>query len=201
MLAWQALNLKGALRDGMRILINGAGGGVGAFGVQLAKAFNVHVTGVDKADKHAEMLGWGFDAVVDYQSEDFTVTEQPYDLVIDTKTDRQPWRYCRALAPAGAYVTVGGKLGLHLLLLLCAPLIRLMTGKHLGIVALHENENLSRFASLMGEGKLSTPIDGPYPFEQLAQQLRYFLTARHRGKVVLTMATPAVQSAQKASHS
>lgn len=187
-LAWQALTLKGPLNDGLRILINGAGGGVGAYGVQLAKAFNIHVTGVDKAAKHAQMRSWGFDAVVDYQAEDFITTEQPYDLIIDTKTDRKPWQYCRGLSPGGAYVTVGGKLGLHLLLILFAPLIRIVTGKRLGIVALHENENLSMFARLLGEGKMSTPIDGPYPFEQLPQQLRYFLDARHQGKVVLVMA-------------
>ena len=89
MLAVQGLQDKGEIKDGQKILINGAGGGVGTFALQLCKIYNVEVTGVDNEAKLEKMNSLGFDFVIDYQKEDFTTLGiNKYDLILDTKTNR-----------------------------------------------------------------------------------------------------------------
>ncbi len=89
MLAVQGLQDKGEIKDGQKILINGAGGGVGTFALQLCKIYNVEVTGVDNEAKLEQMNSLGFDFVIDYQKEDFTTLGiNKYDLILDTKTNR-----------------------------------------------------------------------------------------------------------------
>jgi NADPH:quinone reductase-like Zn-dependent oxidoreductase len=109
-LAVQGLRAAGPLRPGLKILINGAGGGVGTIGVQLAKVQDVEVTGVDRASKHDMMRGVGFDHVIDFEKEDFTRNGRRYDLILDTRTNRRPAEYLRSLNPGGTYATVGGAL-------------------------------------------------------------------------------------------
>src|SRR5687768_16951394 len=107
-LAVQGLFAAGPLRPGLKILINGAGGGVGTIGVQIAKAQGAEVTGVDSAMKLEMMRSIGFDHVIDYQTEDFTKNGKCYDLIVDTKTTRSPAEYARSLNPGGTYASVGG---------------------------------------------------------------------------------------------
>src|SRR5207244_1174013 len=90
MLALQGLLAGGPLRPGQTILINGAGGGVGTFAIQLAKLHDVEVTGVDNAAKLDMMRSLGFDHVIDYGREDFTKCGKRYDLILDTKTNHSP---------------------------------------------------------------------------------------------------------------
>ncbi|MGY8915713.1 MAG: NAD(P)-dependent alcohol dehydrogenase, partial [Flavobacteriales bacterium] len=79
MLALQALRDVGQIKDHQKILINGGGGGVGSFGIQLAKLYNADVTGVDTGEKLKAMEAQGFDNVIDYKQEDFTKSNQQYD--------------------------------------------------------------------------------------------------------------------------
>ena len=97
----------GAAR-GVRVLINGAGGGSGSFAIQLAKRLGAHVTGVDNADKLEFMRTLGADQVVDYRHDDFTRGREPYDLILDLVAHRSVFAYRRALAPGGRYRCVGG---------------------------------------------------------------------------------------------
>src|SRR5919201_6730471 len=113
-LAVQGLYAAGPLRPGLKILINGAGGGVGTIAVQLAKLQDVVVTGVDRASKLDMMRNIGFDHVIDYEKDDFTKSGRRYDLILDTKTTRSPFEYARSLNPGGTYATVGG-VGIRLL--------------------------------------------------------------------------------------
>ena len=122
MLAVQGLLDKGNIQPGQKLLINGAGGGVGTFAVQIAKLYGVEVTGVDSTSKLDMLRSIGFDHVIDYTREDFTKNGQCYDLILDVKTNRSMFDYTRALCPNGIYVTVGGsmvltrpKISLHLL--------------------------------------------------------------------------------------
>ena len=108
MLAQQALTQIGRVDRVRTLLINGAGGGVGALSVQLAKLHGVEVTGVDSTAKQDFLRSLGFDHVVDYTREDFTRTGRTYDLILDVKTNRSPFAYARSLVPNGTYVTVGG---------------------------------------------------------------------------------------------
>ena len=83
MLALQGLRDAGKLSDSQKILINGGGGGVGSFGVQIAKMYSTEVTGVDTGEKLMAMRMQGFDKVIDYKKEDFTKSEPQYDLILD----------------------------------------------------------------------------------------------------------------------
>ncbi len=110
MLAVQGLIDKGKIQPGQKLLINGAGGGVGTFGVQIAKLYGVEVTGVDSTGNLDMLRSMGFDHVIDYTKEDFTKNGQCYDLILDVKTNRSMFDYTRALCPNGVYVTVGGSM-------------------------------------------------------------------------------------------
>ena len=85
MLAVQGLIDTGKIQGGQKILINGAGGGVGAFAVQIAKLYGAEVTGVDSAGKFDMLRSTGFDHVIDYEREVFTENGQRYDLILDTR--------------------------------------------------------------------------------------------------------------------
>ncbi|HEX9162881.1 MAG TPA: NAD(P)-dependent alcohol dehydrogenase, partial [Thermoanaerobaculia bacterium] len=129
MLAVQGLRDVGRLEHGQRVLINGAGGGVGTFAIQLAKVFGAEVTAVDHLEKFDLMRSLGADHVIDYTQEDFTESERRYDLILDVKTGRSILDCARALAPDGAYVTVGGSTGRLLQGFLWWPWISLTTRK------------------------------------------------------------------------
>jgi NADPH:quinone reductase-like Zn-dependent oxidoreductase len=98
-LALQGLRDKGRIKPGQKILINGAGGGVGTFGVQFAKLYEAEVTGVDSTGKLDILRSIGFDHVIDYTREDFTGAGQSYDLILDVKTNRPLRDYLRVLRP------------------------------------------------------------------------------------------------------
>ena len=108
MLAVQGLIDVGRIRSGQTVLLNGAGGGVGTFALQIAKLHDVEVTVVDKPGKLGLLQGMGADHVIDYLREDFTKAGPCYDLILDVKTNRSPSAYARALNPDGVYATVGG---------------------------------------------------------------------------------------------
>ncbi len=187
MLAAQGLIDLGRIRRGQRILINGAGGGVGTLGVQIARRFDAETTGVDSADKLETLRRAGFDHVIDYRQEDFTESGETYDLVLDTKSSRSPWRILRALNPGGAYVTVGGSTFRLLQTVCLAPLISLLSHKRMQVLALKPNQGLEFIHELFEAGELRCVVDGPYPLTELPQALRHFGEARHKGKVVVTV--------------
>lgn len=187
MLAVQGLIDHGEIRAGQKLLINGAGGGVGTFGVQIAKQYGVEVTGVDHASKLEMMRSLGFDHVIDYLQEDFTKNGQQYDLILDAKTNRSMFDYLRALSPHGSYITVGGSLGLLLQALLWGPLISMIFKKKIGIVALKPNKDLAYMNALFEAGKIKPVIDGPYRFEEAPNTFRHFGKGAHHGKIVITV--------------
>lgn len=109
-LALQSLR-KGQIRAGHRVLIVGAGGGVGTFAVQIAKSSGANVTGVDRLDKLDMLRSIGADHVIDYAQEDFSRNGHQYDLIVDVVVNRSIFDYTRALAPRGSLVVVGGATG------------------------------------------------------------------------------------------
>jgi len=187
MLAVQGLRDVGRLQSGEKLLINGAGGGVGTFGIQLARLYeDVEVTGVDSGPKLEMLHGLGFDRVIDYTREDFTAAGRQYDLILDTKTNRPVSHYLRALRPGGRYVTVGGDRILQVLLL--GPLVSMIRGIKLRLVMLKANKDLPFMNELYSAGRVKPVIDGPYPMEELQQAMRHFGAGEHRGKVVIRVA-------------
>jgi NADPH:quinone reductase-like Zn-dependent oxidoreductase len=187
MLAVQGLLDKRKIRSGQKILINGAGGGVGTFAVQIAKLDGVEITGVDSGEKLDMMRAMGYDHVIDYTREDFTRNGQQYDLILDAKTNRSLVDYMRALTPGGIYVTVGGSIGRLLQAFILGPLISRITKKKIGIVALKPNKDLAYMKALFEAGKMKPVIDGPYKLDEVARTFRLFGEGRHKGKVVITV--------------
>ena len=186
MLAVQGLIDEEQLQPGQTVLINGAGGGVGTLGVQIAKAIGVNdVTGVDSANKFDLMRSVGFVETIDYTQTDFTQSPQRYDLILDTKTNRSIFKYLRVLNPQGTYVTVGG-LPPHLLqVLLLGPIIRWFTQKTVRLVTLKPNKDLTYVNKLFEAGKIKPEIDGPYPLSDVPAMIQYFGEGKHKGKVVI----------------
>ncbi len=187
MLAYQGLITKGALKKGQKILINGAGGGVGTFAIQIGKQYDSEVTGVDAQQKLNMLKELGYDHVIDYQKEDFTKNGIQYDLILDCKTNRPPWHYARSLRPKGVYITVGGRSGRIFQLMLFKPLIKLLQGKQLELLTLKPNINLEAMHKLFEEGKLSFRIDGPYSFAEIPTALCRFGQGEHQGKVIIAL--------------
>lgn len=186
-LAVQGLFEVGQLRPGQSLLINGAGGGVGTFALQLAHTLGVAVTAVDRADKLERLRALGAHQVLDYAREDFTRAGRHFDLILDVKTNRSPLAYTRALKPGGTYVTVGGDLRRLLQALLLRPWIGWAHGKRIRIVALKPNKDLATLTGHVEAGQLVPVIDGTYPLAALPEALRRFARADHLGKLVLTL--------------
>lgn len=183
-LAYQALVDIGQLKKGERVLINGAGGGVGTFALQLAKRQGCTVWGVDTGEKLQAMTAMGFDRVIDYKQQDFTQLGERFDLVVDAKTKRSARELARALSPSGRYVTVGGDPG-RLIALMFA---RWFGSKRMHILMLKSNKNLDELAPLLSSGALKPVIDGPYPLREAPRLIRRFGEGLHTGKVVMEVA-------------
>jgi NADPH:quinone reductase-like Zn-dependent oxidoreductase len=186
-LAWQAYYDKGQLRDGMSVLINGAGGGVGAMALQLAKQYDIEVTGVDSEEKLAMLTEIGFDHVIDYQKEDFTENGRRYDLILDVKTTRSAFVYLRALNPDGIYVTVGGHMNRVLQIVLLSGWIAKTSGKHVRVLGLRANRGLAQMAGLIAAGKIKPLIDGPYKLDEVADAMWRYVDAKQTGRIVLVV--------------
>lgn len=188
MLAVQGLRDKGQIQPGQKVLINGAGGGVGTLGVQIAKCMGVEdVTGVDHARKLDMMRSIGFEQAIDYMQEDFTKNGQRYDLILDTKTNRSTCDYARALAPNGTYVTVGGTTARLFQALFLGPLVRMFRKKKIFIVGLKPNKDLEYINELFEAGKIKPVIDGPYTLDEVPKAIQHFGEGKHKGKVVITL--------------
>ena len=187
MLAVQGLRDQGHLEPGQKVLINGAGGGVGTLGVQIAKVLDVEVTGVDNSGKLQMMRSIGFDHVIDYTKEDFTRTGQTYDLILDTKTNRSIFKYLRALNPNGTYITVGGSMVRLFQAFFLGPLIRTLTKKNIRVLALEPNKDLDYVNKLFESGKIKPIIDGPYELSETPEVLQRFGQGIHKGKIVISI--------------
>ena len=187
MLAVQGLIDKGGIKQGQKLLINGAGGGVGRFGVQIAKLYGVEVTGVDHTHKLDLLRATGFDHVIDYTKEDFTKNGKQYDLILDAKTTRPILHYLRALNQDGIYVTVGGSLSRLFQTLMLLPFISIFSKKKVGIVVLKPNKDLAYMNELFEAGKVKPVIDGYYTLEDIPDAFRLFARGDHKGKIVISV--------------
>jgi NADPH:quinone reductase-like Zn-dependent oxidoreductase len=187
--ALQNLRGKRPIQQGQKVLINGAGGGVGTFAVQLAKYFRAEVTGVDSTSKLDMIRSIGADHVIDYTQEDFTKSGQRYDLILDVVVHRSIFDYKRALSPKGICVMVGGSVARVFLAMLLGPLISMMGSKKMGLVMWKPNkkEDLDFLEELFEAGKVVPVIDRRYALSEVPEALRYLEEGHAKGKVVITM--------------
>jgi len=187
--ALQNLHCKRPIQPGQKVLINGAGGGVGTFAVQLAKHFGATVTGVDSAGKLDMLRSIGADQVIDYTQEDFTQSGQRYDLILDVVAYRSILAYRRALSPEGIFVFVGGSAAAILQALLLGPLISKIGSKKMGggMWEPNKKEDLEFLTELFEAGKVIPVIDRRYPLREVPEAFRYVEGGHHQGKVVITV--------------
>ena len=187
LLALQGLRYKGQIQPGQKILINGAGGGVGTFAVQMAKSLGAEVTGVDSTQKLEVVRSLGADHVIDYTQEDFTKNGKPYDMILDVAGFRSIYDYRRVLGPGGVYVMIGGSSALVFQLMFLGPWISMVGSKKMGILLHKPNKGLDYMTGLFEAGKVVSVIDRRYPLSEAADALRYFGAGLARGKVVITL--------------
>ena len=188
-LALQNLRDKRPIEPGQKVLINGAGGGVGTFAVQLAKYFGAEVTGVDSIGKLDMLRSIGADHVIDYTQEDFTKNGQRYDLILDVVAYRSIFDYKLALSPEGIFVFVGGSTAAIFQALFLGPLISRTGSNKMGVVMGKPNkkEDFDFLTELFEAGKVVPVIDRRYPLSEVPEALRYLEEGHAQGKVVITL--------------
>ena len=178
---------NGNIQSGQKVLINGAGGTIGTFAVQLAKYFGAEVTGVASGRKLNMVRSIGADHVIDYTQEDFTKNGKCYDLILDVKTDRSIFDYRRALSSKGIYVTVGGRSARILQLVFLGSLISMTGSKKLTLIMHKPNKDLNILNELFESGKIKPIIDRCFPLSETAEAFQYFGEGQFKGKVVITV--------------
>jgi NADPH:quinone reductase-like Zn-dependent oxidoreductase len=173
----------GNIRPGQKLLINGAGGSIGTFAVQLAKQFRAEITAVDSTAKLEMLRAIGADHVVDYTQEDFSQNGEIYDVIFDVVGTISFSRTKRSIKQNGTY-------------LLANPAGQIMVGlwtrmtsnkKVIMQTASGTIEDLHFLRELIEVGKIETVIDRSYPLEQIVEAHRYVETGRKEGNVVITM--------------
>jgi len=187
-LALQSFYYCGDIHPGKEVLLNGAGGGVGTFALQIAKSFGAEVTSVDSAGKLDMLRSLGSDHVIDYTQEDFTKNGQRYDLIIDVVGTRSVSEYMRALSPTGTCVMVGGSTHRIFQMMFLGSWISMTSQRRMGVLLHRPNKkDLHTMNKLFEAGTVVPVIDRLYPLSEVAEALRYFGMGDVKGKVVITV--------------
>ena len=184
MLALQSID-KAQLKPMQKVLLNGAGGGVGTIGLQLAKSMGAHVTVVDSEDKLQKLKVLGADNIIDYRKEDFTNNLEAYDLIVDVVASRPLSHYKRALKPGGMFIMIGGTMPAILKTMLAAKWISKNSNKKLTLLAYVPNQGLEGMIKLFESGQLKPIIDKVFPLSKTAAAFQYFADGKFVGKVII----------------
>lgn len=188
---------QGKVRSGQKVLVNGAAGGVGGPGVQIAKAHGADVTGVDHTDKLDLVRSLGADHVIDYTREDFTQGGERYDLILDIPGNHPFAAVRRALEPDGIYVLVGhdrygdsmgrwlGSIPRMLRLVAMSAFVNQLPKPTASTP--DKQEAMAILTGYMDTGKITPVIDRTYPLAEVPEAIRYLESGQSRGKVVITM--------------
>lgn len=188
-LALQALGRRRRVRPGMHVLVNGAGGCVGPFAIQIAKTLGAEVTGVDHREKLEMIRSLGADHVVDYTSEDFTKNGIRYDFILDIAANRSVLSYRRSLRDGGVYVLIARNLSGFFAAALVGGVIAVIGSKRMGVFMWEPNKrmDLDFLGELITTGRLKPLIDRTYPLTAVPEAIRHQADGRARGKLVITV--------------
>jgi NADPH:quinone reductase-like Zn-dependent oxidoreductase len=188
------LDDKVPIPAGKKVLINGAAGGVGTFGVQIVKSFGAEVTGVCSSRNVGMVRSIGADRVIDYTKEDFTKSGQRYDVILDCVANHSLSAFRRVLSPRGTYIMIGAEdgggrwmIGFLARLLQAAVRSRFGSQKLVMVGAKITKEDLAILGELMKSGKVTPVIDRRYGLRETPEAMRYVEQGHAHGKVVITM--------------
>ncbi|WP_308636917.1 NAD(P)-dependent alcohol dehydrogenase [Paenibacillus silvisoli] len=176
---------KAKLRQGQRVLINGASGAVGIYAVQLAKFYGAEVTAVCSAGNEGLVRKAGADFVIDYNRDDFTKAGKAYDIIFDAVGKRSFSACKRALTAKGVYLTTVPTLSILAQMMWTS----LFPGKRAMFATaglMQNNANLAFLLGLASKGTLNAVIDRRYPLEHLPEAHEYVETGRKKGNVIIT---------------
>ena len=170
----------------MKVLVNGASGGVGTFAVQIAKALGAEVTGVCSTGNVELVRSIGADHVIDYTQEDFTQGGPRYDVILDNVASHSLSAARRALTPNGIHVPSSGQAGMGWII---SAAMQSMFVRQQGkaFVSLATSERLAALTELIEADKVTPVIDKVYPLEETPEAFRYLDTGHARGKVVVAI--------------
>jgi NADPH:quinone reductase-like Zn-dependent oxidoreductase len=190
--ALQGLRDKGRIQPGQKVLINGASGGVGTFAVQIAKSFGADVTGVCSTRNVDLVRSIGADHVIDYTKEDFTLSGQRYDLILDMIGNHSLLDVRRVLTPQGTLVLVGkvdkGRWLKPLTGMFEAAVLSPFVSQDIvPMLAKINSEDLTILRDLIQAGKVTPVIDRRYRLSEVPEAIRYLGEGHARGKVVITV--------------
>lgn len=189
--ALQALQKHGHVAAGERVAIHGAGGGVGTFTVQIARALGAQVTAVTSTDKIELVRQLGAHEVVDYTREDFTKGARRYDLIVEIGGNVPVRSMRRALAHGGRIIIVGAGRGrFGVLSRIIGVTIRTRLGQPIKffVASGPYEEQLATLREMIETGKVRPVIDRTYSLDETAAAMRYVASEQARGKVVITIA-------------
>ncbi|MFG1977190.1 NADP-dependent oxidoreductase [Nonomuraea fuscirosea] len=179
--AWQALVDTARLRAGQRVLIHAAAGGVGHLAVQIAKERGAHVTGTASAPKHAFLHELGADACIDHRTEDFTDTEERYDVVLDTLGGQTATRSAGVLRPGGILISlVPGADD-------TSAAAEKAQVRAATLIVEHDQAGMRAIADLAARGRLRPHVSATFPLAEGARAHALGETGRTTGKLVLTV--------------
>jgi NADPH:quinone reductase-like Zn-dependent oxidoreductase len=178
---------RGDIRSGKKVLINGAGGSIGTYAVQIARSLGAEVTAVDSTVKLDMLRSIGADHVIDYTREDFTKRGETYDVIFDVIGKSPVFRSIRSLAPNGRYLIANPRLSQRV----CGWWTSRRSSKKViswaSRTANQYTEDFNYLNELIEAGKLKSVIDRCFPFEQAAEAHRYAESGHKKGNVVITV--------------
>ena len=191
--ALRALRDVAGVRPGQTVLITGAGGGIGSFAVQIAKAMGAEVTGVCSTGKLELVRALGADHVIDYTREDFTEGAERYDVVLDNVLRHTLTQLVRVVDREGTLIPNGGQFwkrwfGGAGVILVKGPLLSLVVPQHIRSVTLKQKrDGLLALSELLETGRLKPVIGRTYSLSETPQALADFGGGHARGKLVITV--------------
>ncbi len=186
--ALQGLRNLGEVQAGQKVLIYGAGGGVGTFAVQIARAFGAHVTAACGSRSLEMVRSIGADRVMDYMREDFTKQRECYDLVVPVNGYHPIRDYLRALNPGGRCVILGGSLAQIFQAMLLRRWLSKPGGKTIAVLSASvKRDDLVCLGELLASGKVVPVIDRTVPLSGVRDALWYLVEGHARGKIVINV--------------
>jgi len=179
--ALQSLRDKGKIKKGMRVLVNGASGGVGSYAIQIANAYQARVTGVCSGRNVRFVQDLGADVVIDYEKKDFINMDNGYDIVLDAVAKKNFTSCRKILKLGGVYISTLPNPGL----LFRQALNFLSSKKAYAIICNSRAEDLAFLGRLAYEGKLKSHIEKQYSLDEVILAHQLIESGRVRGKLVL----------------